>query len=196
MWVNKTYEELTKEIEELKKSKKSQKKLVELEAELLRLLDSNWEYLELIDAIEEWKKHVKTTKFANNLALLAEIVDTMIPAWWILAWLSLPFTAWDFYFQHSLKEKIDKIYNLVESNDNIDLKLKHINPQSTLLVILDLLETAFELVYVFRRVSMFVLLIKTIIIIKKNINANNISKELDEIHDYLLAELEKNKFSN
>ena len=97
MWVNKTYEELTKEI---KNNKKSQKKIVKLEAELLRLLDSNWEYIEyieLINSMEEGRKHVKTTKFANNLALLAEIVGTIIPAWWILAWLSLPFTTCDFY---------------------------------------------------------------------------------------------------
>jgi len=161
-------EELIEEIDLIEKWKKdsSKKTLIELKAKLLRILDTQSKYSQLIDSIEEWKKQIIKTKWVNNLSLLAELIDTIIPAGWIFAWLSVPFTAWDYYFQHSLKNKINDIYNIIENDEKIKLKLKHINPQSNLLILLELFETLFELIYIFRKVSISVLIIKSILIIK------------------------------
>ena len=165
--------------------------LNETKTKLLKVLDNEWKYEELITELYESKKQILRTKWINNLSLLAESVDTMIPVWWLAAWGSVPFMLWDLYSQHKVKKQIEKIYQLIEKDETINLDLKHINPQSLALFALEVIETSFEALSPFLKLSFWLLVVKIIFIANNNKDLNNISKELDEINNYLLNKLQK-----
>ena len=169
---------------------KLEDELIETQTKLLNILDIDSDYTDLIELLKWTKKQLLNSKWHNKFSIGSEILDLCLPIWWIAAFISAPATATDMVSQVKLKNKLEKLYVRIENDNTLDLNLKHIKT-SQLWLVIEAIETWLEFLNFIKPLILSLSLLKIWLTGHNTYLLWKISKELNEINDYLLDKLQK-----